>query len=99
MLARLILKNFKNLTFKYELVEALLYGHGEEPQLCLPHQAQVPYCHGREHPHRNLNTFKLFTKKVQRIRTVLLSPKIALKGPKHDQIECGFFYINPTSMG
>jgi hypothetical protein len=22
-----------------------------------------------------------------------------LKGPKHDQIECGFFYINPTSMG
>ncbi len=23
----------------------------------------------------------------------------ALKGPKHDQIECGFFYINPTSMG
>ncbi len=24
---------------------------------------------------------------------------VALKGPKHDQIECGFFYINPTSMG
>ncbi len=24
---------------------------------------------------------------------------ITLKGPKHDQIECGFFYINPTSMG
>jgi hypothetical protein len=23
----------------------------------------------------------------------------ALKGPKHDQIECGFFYIIPTSMG
>ncbi len=22
-----------------------------------------------------------------------------LKGPKHDQIECGFFYINQTSMG
>ncbi len=22
-----------------------------------------------------------------------------LKGPKHDQIECGFFHINPTSMG
>ena len=21
-----------------------------------------------------------------------------LKGPKHDQIECGFFYINPSSM-
>ncbi len=25
--------------------------------------------------------------------------KVYLKGPKHDQIECGFFYINPTSMG
>ncbi len=24
---------------------------------------------------------------------------IHLKGPKHDQIECGFFYINQTSMG
>ncbi len=23
----------------------------------------------------------------------------SLKGPKHDQIECGFFYINQTSMG
>ncbi len=23
----------------------------------------------------------------------------SLKGPKHDQIECGFFYIKPTSMG
>jgi len=24
---------------------------------------------------------------------------VTLKGPKHDQIECGFFYINQTSMG
>jgi hypothetical protein len=24
---------------------------------------------------------------------------IILKGPKHDQIECGFFYLNQTSMG
>jgi hypothetical protein len=23
----------------------------------------------------------------------------SLKGPKHDQIECGFFYLNQTSMG
>jgi hypothetical protein len=27
------------------------------------------------------------------------SLKEILKGPKHDQIECGFFYINQTSMG
>jgi hypothetical protein len=63
VLARLIF--LKNLTFKYELVEALLYGHGEEPQPGLPHQAQVPYCHGREHPHRNLNNFTLFTKRFE----------------------------------
>ncbi len=24
--------------------------------------------------------------------------RYALKGPKHDQIVCGFFYINPSSM-
>jgi hypothetical protein len=24
---------------------------------------------------------------------------VRLKGPKHDQIDCGFFYINQTSMG
>jgi hypothetical protein len=30
---------------------------------------------------------------------VLCNTSKRLKGPKHDQIECGFFYINPTSMG
>ncbi len=29
---------------------------------------------------------------------VLNTIRYYLKGPKHDQIECGFFYINPSSM-
>ncbi len=29
---------------------------------------------------------------------ILLFSSFSLKGPKHDQIECGFFYINQTSM-
>ncbi len=31
-------------------------------------------------------------------RYVKVKVKVYLKGPKHDQIECGFFYINPSSM-
>ncbi len=39
--------------------------------------------------------FPLWTATVFRVFACV----IPLKGPKHDQIVCGFFYINPTSMG
>ncbi len=52
-------------------------------------------------PFFNLIIYEVFRSEIIIFNLIFvsISSVTVLKGPKHDQIECGFFYINPTSMG